>query len=89
MQQQDVTTIMMQLNSSLLLHIFFQHAGVRGEPEEESKERPNNREPRLPAALPIGRHAPLQGTTSNQSLDTLIVLFLDYHALVSLKNTAV
>lgn len=71
--------------------VFFQHAGVSGKLEEESKERPNCREQRFPAALSVGRHAPVQGTAYYlNSRDTVL---LDYCSLntivVVLKNTVV
>lgn len=41
-----------------------QHAAVSGEFEKKSKERPDDRERCVPAALPADRHAPLQGQNS-------------------------
>lgn len=49
-------------DSSGSTYVVLQHAGVGGKPEEESQERTNRREHRLPAALSIDWHAPLQGT---------------------------
>lgn len=49
-------------DSSGSTYVVLQHAGVSGKPEEESQERTNRREHRLPAALSVDWHAPLQGT---------------------------
>lgn len=49
--------------------MFLQYAGVGVKPEEKGKERPYCRKHSLPAALPVGRHALLQGTAYLKSHD--------------------